>query len=421
MSDTYSDSQSPRYLSSFFSTASSLYQKAKSINPMMGSKIETIEVWIQPLAKPIITYSEPYITTLDTQLSSLMSKTTEYIHTLSDSMPLSLAEKKRFYMTCIQAWLSNDLSYENLTRSLQTVFGEQLSQEMVRSAEEFFTSAKEFAGDLTNIPEFTAHILAKGDTRIKRELSNAWYDKKVSNQRQFVQSLRSNLTDVWDDKMMETAQLYYAVCLLQRDIKYGIAVINERELSVVESAIEIADKTSYLILAGLDEIYNWAVDSLDSKVVSKWVPVPSSELQLRGNDRLLAMNHRVASELSLSLKSALEKLPTYYEIQEYSLKDYKDLVLDKLSNLQHIKLDDIKESDIPEQTIQRLDSMLEKVGLNKLVVTLHSRVWFKIDKNHDGKISVGDLYESVMVLINLNPLKYLLEMLVKSDGQKQER
>jgi hypothetical protein len=221
--------------------------------------------------------------------------------------------------------------------------------------------------------------------------------------------------------MMETAQLYYAVCLLQRDIKYGIAVINERELSVVESAIEIADKTSYLILAGLDEIYNWAVDSLDSKVVSKWVPVPSSELQLRGNDRLLAMNHRVASELSLSLKSALEKLPTYYEIQEYSLKDYKDLVLDKLSNLQHIKLDDIKESDIPEQTIQRLDSMLEKVGLNKLVVTLHSRVWFKIDKNHDGKISVGDLYESVMVLINLNPLKYLLEMLVKSDGQKQER
>lgn len=416
MRNSSSDIQSPRYLSSVFSVANQYYQKAKSVNSSLGSKIGTIEVWMQPYAEPILTYSEPYINTFDIQLSSILNKTSGYIHTFSNSVPQSLAEKKRFYMGCIQVWLSNDLNYEHLIRTLQTLYSETLTQEMIRSAEDFYQSAKTYNGELNNIPDFTAHVLSQGNSKIHQALKNAWFDKKVSNQRQFVQKVQGDLNEVWNDELKEISQLYYGLCLLQRDIKFGIAVTKQTKNSVMENALEVADKTSYIILAGLDEMYNWAVNSLDQKFISRWIPVPKTEIQLRGSDRLLAINHRIISEFSLSLHSILEKLPTYSDIT--SIQPYKAFIQSKLESLQNIKLEDIKESDFPQQTIESLDSMLEKVGLNKLVLIFHSKIWFKFDKDQDGKVSVGDLYQTVMVLGNLSPLRFVQDLLKKSSELK---
>ena len=411
MTDLQAQQQHPRYLVGLLSTAGSIYQRAKSLSPFLAHRIDQMEIIIQPMASRIYSYGEPLLYKFDDGVDLVLHKSKNMLESVTKHRQLSIREKKRFYVAAVQAWMTKNLNYEEFWDQILRLYGRDIPSTLEPHATHFFNITKEFKSSFQNVPELIAYVLADGADRVFNAFINAWRDLKMITFRHFIERLRKELDSEWNENIKEKAQIFYSVASLEREIKDGVG----QARSLVTKAQDVAERTTYFILAAADDLSDWAVDSFDRRFISKVFPAPVYDLELKGQDRFWAIQSRIRVELRLAFNSKLEEIQTsriiititdYIQL-EHRVNSFKSLV----ETVKTLKWEDVKDKEWPQQILETLDNGLVFLGLERVAIFMQNSFWKRLDHNSDGKLSMEDLYKSAAKAGKFNPWKALYNML----------
>jgi hypothetical protein len=415
MTDLQAQQQHPHYLMALLSTASDLYQQTKSLSPFLEHCIDQMEGIIHPMTSRIYSYGEPFVYKFDDGVDVLLYKSKKMLHTVTEHRQISIREKKRFYVAAVQAWMTKNLNYEEFWDQILRLYGRDIPTTLKPYAAHFFDVTKEFKSSFQTVPELIAYVLADGTDRVFNAFIHAWGDLKMITFRHFIESLRKELDSEWNENIKEKAQIFYSVASLEKEIKDGVGQARVQARSLVTKAHDVAERTTYFILAAADDLSDWALDSFDRRFISKVFPAPIYELELKGQDRFWAIQNRIRVELRLAFSSKLEEIQTSSffititdTIQlEHRVDSFKSLV----RTVKTLKWEDLKDKEWPQQIIETLDNGLMFLGLERVVIFMKNSFWKRLDHNSDGKLSMEDLYKSAAKAGKFNPWKALYNML----------
>lgn len=415
MTDLQAQQQHPHYLVGLLSTAGGFYQRAKSLSPFLSHRIDQMEVIIQPMTSRIYSYGEPFIYKFDDGFDAILHQSKNMLQSVTERRQLSIREKKRFYVAAVQAWMTKNLNYEEFWDQILRLYGRDIPTTLKPYASHFFDITKEFKSSFQTVPELIAYVLADGADRVFNAFMNAWGDLKMITFRHFIERLRKELDTEWNENVKEKAQIFYSVASLEREIKDGVGQARVQARSLVTKAQDVAERTTYFILAAADDLLDWAVDSFDRRFISKVFPAPIYELELKGQDRFWAIQNRIRVELRLAFNSKLEEIQTsriFITITDYIQLEHRvNSIKSLVETLKTLKWDDVKDKEWPQQIIETLDNGLVFLGLERVVIFMKNSFWKKFDHNSDGKLSMEDLYKSAAKAGKFNPWKALYSML----------
>ncbi|OMJ76254.1 hypothetical protein SteCoe_24435 [Stentor coeruleus] len=340
----------PQYFKNLFLVAGAWYTKTKTSHPKLSCGFTMVEPLINPVANALTYYAEPVLTKIDTGVSHIIQVSAGKL----ESVELTFSERKAFYKASMNTWvLQNHKNFSEFLESLKSNYPNNWKECIEGYALDFYNKSLNYKkpGEMINL---AADLLSEGSDNIRGSLKNAWKTTRKAWKKtkllkitEYYNKLKELVGDLWSDKVKENGEIFLSLSKLKEKIIINSTFSNDWKAK----AINAADKTSILLLAGADELYFWSKSTFDKNYP------------------------RIYTALSIYVP-------------------YKIRLENLFKRLSKIDLEKIGALTWPEDMKKIINPVVCKIGLEGFT----NKHWEKIDRDEDGVVTIKDLY-SVMVVV----------------------
>ncbi|CAG9319897.1 unnamed protein product [Blepharisma stoltei] len=217
----------------------------------------------------------------------------------------------------------------------------------------------------------------------------------------------------WQVALYEKAKKSKTLAILSEEYQRGKGLTQDW----IKKSREIADRSTFLILAGADELCIWTLTNFD-----KQIHIIYGMMDWR-NIFLWASKNRILEDFQSQVRKQYDGTVNKYikhtklyenftlrlvELSNFYQKNYeecKEIISTKTHNakekidnlifsIKNINAQDILEKEWPQNFLDQVDSLLTYFGGQKFAKKLHDGILDKLDHDEDGVLTIGDIYES---------------------------
>ena len=398
--------------------AHKFYNSSKQKYPLLNSSLSSVEPLFTPITSRLQTYGTPVVKELDSQLDTWIQRGQHKLET----QKLSLKEKKEFYKAAIQAWMQNHKEFGSFLEKVKEYYSYPWTDTLKDYSQWFYTRSLSYK-DPKEMLNLAADLLSEGCDNLCAALFLSWDNLSSFDYKSFAKSVKSYLGQTWDSKVKEKTKIFYSLTKMRQELEKTKGLAKNWLVQVQETA----DRTSVLIFATADELYDWSLATLDQRVVAYFLEIPP-EPSLKGSARIWDMQRRLGSQLNnyfTQVQGQVEGSKSFkYLDEKLYLKEKLLMASGFYSSVRNFSSDQILDQTWPQDLREKMDILLVDMGADGVLNFFRAKVWQRLDYDEDGIVTVRDLWTQVKKakdpqnLKNLtNQLWELMTQLLKVNGE----
>lgn len=235
------------------------------------------------------------------------------------------------------------------------------------------------------------------------------YKTSLMSETVFEEVIKAAVGARWEDPYHLNVEIFYTLNRLKR----SIIPRREHQVSWAAKALEVSENTMIFLYVNADETLKKSIDLTDEIVFNYFWP-SNEENSLQGYNRLPLMYSKIT-------RSGGELVSRLTESALYKLLD-RQLGMERRLLSARLALSEIREThgkcllnhELPQTIIIVIRGALRAVRLNRVNKFLDKTIWEYIDTDHDGVVTIGDLYTRVL---RFNPWKALFYFIMQCDEE----
>lgn len=295
---------------------------------------------------------------------------------------LPFGEKVRLYATVLRGWLAYRPDYEQFVTYVKTCYKGEWSEALSETVTGMYERLGTWRGT-QDVMYISAFLLSEGNQKLQDTLIAAW--NTVRNPAFLLKSVQNSLPAAsLSQSIYEKVRIFTSLTQMSAQLHSSALSLQSQTRHFLKSAREIANRTAFILYRATDKAMECSIRIMDEKLVTR-ISTPPRELGLRGEARLVDMEHRLRVELTefLSEKKEMFKTSFVYTTVEASMQ--AGIRVYQRSS------ESVATSEVPEMVKAPIDSVLIFVGLGAILNKFDKTVWTRLDIDGDGVVTMGDL------------------------------
>lgn len=299
---------------------------------------------------------------------------------------LPFGEKVRLYATVLRGWLAYRPDYDQFVAYLKTCYRGEWSRGLSEAVAQLYTRLSAWKG-VQDVMYISAFLLAEGNQKLQDTLVSTW--NKVQHPISLLQSVQNSLqVTSLSQSLYEKVRIFTSLTQMSDQLRSSALSLQAKGRHFLKSAKDIADRTAFLLYRATDQSVEYSLRIIDERLVSR-ISSPPAELGLRGEARLVDMEHRLRLELTQFLTEKKQVFRTsfvYTSVQatmQAGVRVYR-----------HTS-EAVASSELPEVVKAPIDSVLVFVGMGAILAKFDKSVWTRLDMDGDGVVTLGDLCQAL--------------------------